>query len=613
DQAVLVTLAFAASQLGASNQAEVLLQGYQLDVPETVEIKVNHAASHIRWGEFESEDPLKPYAETDQALSLLDKACQCDWTTIDVTKAINQRLVFDRMLALLNRHRAHETVMHYKQLQAKNINVPVYALDAAGGAYLQLREPDKALVIFDTILEKDPTLYKTQLNKFYALIELERFDEASKLINKIAAAEPKYINRKDNPIIRENEKKLRADITKALGLSYGDNLAGSDKMLTALHNVGPSNIEVKNTLADIWRQRGWLDLAEKSFKNNLAKDKYNTHTKYGLAKTYLDGRDWAMAEKEINELNSYISPDEPILKDLNEAWKFHQKRQFISNFSTSSSSGSAVASKTKNIDALLYSAPFRNNYRAFAYNGLSNDDFPEGTGNILRPALGLEYRSYQWLAAAQLGIATNDGHGASGAINAQYRANDFWLFDTNIEFNAQQMPTRGQRVGIKGDLVEIGATYRWSELMQASSSAGYMHMSDGNIRKSLRLTLDRRLITTPHYKANIGIYASASKNNTNNAVYFNPKSDTEIAATLTQNWLTWRRYDRSFTQRLDLSTGHYQQEDFGGKGTWSIRYSHIWRFDRQFSLEYGIARTSHPYDGLTEFNNSFFGSINLLF
>lgn len=613
NQAIRGTLASAASNLGATNQAEVLLQKHPSDLPRNIEIKANHAASHIRWGQFEPVDLTQPYAETDRALNLLDNACQCNWPTLDVTKPINQKLVYDRMLALLSRHRASEVVMHYEQLQASNVNTPIYALDAVGGAYLALREPEKALAIFNDILEKKPNAYKTQLDQFYALIELERFDEASQLINKISTTEPNYLNRSDNPIVRENERKLRADITKALGLSFGDDLAGSENILMALHEIGPSNIEVQNTLANVWRRRGWLDLAEKTFKNNLAKDKHNTHTQYGLANTHLDGRDWALAEKEIKALNRYISPDEPILKDLNRRWKLHQKRQFISNFSTSSSSGSAVASKTKNINALLYSAPFRDNYRAFAYGGLSNDDFPEGSGNIFRPAVGLEYRSHQWLAAAQLGLATKDGHGASGAINAQYRASDYWLFDTNVEFNARQMPTRGQRVGIQGDLVDIGATYRWNELMQASASAGYMHMSDGNTRKSLRLTLDRRLLTAPHYKANIGIGASASKNSLNNAVYFNPESDTEIGAILTQDWLTWRRYDRSFTQRLGLGLGHYQQEDFGGKATWSVRYSHIWRFDRQFSLEYGIARTSHPYDGITEFNNSFFGSINLLF
>ena len=433
------------------------------------------------------------------------------------------------------------------------------------------------------------------------------------LINKITTSEPKYLNRIDNPIVRENEKKLQADITKALGLSFGDDLAGSEKILMALHKVGPSNIELKNTLANVWRQRGWLDLAEITFKNNSVQEKHNTHSKYGQANTYLDGRAWALAEKELNELNQHIPPDEPILKDLNKRWKLHQKRQFISGVSTSDSSGSAVASKTKNFDALLYSAPFKDNYRAFAYTGYTNDDFPEGTGNILRPGAGLEYRSHQWLTTARLGVATNDGHGVTSDLYTQYRASDYWLFDANLELNARQSPSRGQRIGIQGDLMSVGATYRWSELMQLSASAGYMQMSDGNNRQSLGLALDMRVYTQPHYKANVGLDASLSLNSLDNAVYFNPKSDTEISAILTQDWLTWRRYNRSFTQRLGLGYGHYQQERFGGEAIWSTRYSHIWRFDRQFSLEYGLARTSHPYDGDTEFNNSFFGGINLLF
>lgn len=613
DSAMAGTLASAAGDLGASTKAETLRQRYSLDAEKARSLQASHAAAYVRWGGFDPIDPRHPYADTDEALIALDRACQCDWATVDVNDIAKRKLVFDRMLALRDRHRAAEVVAHYKQLQAHNIEVPVYALRAAADAYLELREPEQALAVLDAILLKDPSEYDAQLDKFYALIELERFDEATRHIQTIIAQQPSYLNRSDNPTVRQNDKKLQADTVAAMGMAYGDNLAGSEKALTALQNIGPSNQQLSNHLANIWRWRGWLDLAGNTYQSNLVKEPNDTQAKYGLAHTYLDGRDWALADKEIKALNGYITPDDPALKDLNQRWALHQKRQFITDFNTGKSSGAAIGSRTSGINTWLYSAPFNDNYRVYANADYHHATFPEGDGNVLAPAVGLEYRSHDWLVASQLGLATQDGHGATGGVRASYRANDYWSFDSEAAFNSQQMPVRGQRVGTQGDLINAGVTYRWSELTQASAAVGYMNMSDGNNRQSLQLAWDNRLYTAPHYKAYLRAEASASRNSINNASYFNPKSDTALGATIRQDWLTWRRYDSSFTQRLILGMGTYQQQNFGSDGTWSVSYSHDWDINRWLNVEYGIARRGQPYDGIKEYRSSLFGHINLLF
>lgn len=613
DSAMAGTLASAASDLGATGKADILRQQYSFEAAKTQPLQASYAAAYVRWGGFDPVDPKQPYADTDQALSALDRACQCDWATVDVNDIAKRKLVFDRMLALRDRHRASEVVTHYQQLKAHAIEVPVYALRAAADAYLELREPEQALAVQDAILLKEPNEYNTQLDKFYALIELERFDEATRHIQTISAQQPSYLNRNDNPTVRQNDKKLQADTIAAMGMAYGDNLAGSEQALIALQNIGPSNQQISNHLANIWRWRGWLDLAGKTYQDNLAKEPNDMQAKYGLAHTYLDGRDWALADKEIKALNGYITPDDPALKELNRRWALHQKRQFITDFNTGKSSGAAIGSRTSGINTWLYSAPFNDNYRVYANADYHHATFPEGDGNVLAPALGLEYRSHDWLVASQLGLVTQDGHGATGGVRASYRANDYWLFDSEVAFNSQQMPVRGQRVGTQGDLIIAGLTYRWSELMQASAAVGYMNMSDGNNRQSLQLAWDNRIYNTPHYKAYVRAEASASRNSINNASYFNPKSDTALGATLRQDWLTWRRYDSSFTQRLILGAGTYQQQNFGSDGTWSVSYSHDWDINRWLNVEYGIARRGQPYDGIKEYRSSLFGHINLLF
>ena len=613
NQAIVATLASAASEIGATSKAKELSTHYRLDETKAQPIKASYAASRIRWGEFEPVNPAKPYAETDAALSALDDACKCDWAKIDLSQPANRKMLFDRILALHDRHRNTEVVAHYQQLTTQKIEIPTYALSAVGDAYLALREPEQALVIFNSILAKEPNQRDTQLDQFYALIELERYDEADGLAKRIAGSEPNYLNRKNNPTVRQNDKKLQADTTATLSLAYGDDLAGSQEKFVSLQKIGPNNTELKNNLATIWRWRGWLDLAAKTYQQNIDEEKNDLQAKYGLANTYIDGRDWALAAQEIKDLNSYISPEDPSLKALNKRWELHHKNQFSTDFSTSQFSGGPVGSKSNKINAWLYSAPFNDNYRVFINTGYSRDTFTEGNGTVVTPNIGVEYRSHDWRISTQLGAATKDGSGAAVATSGEYRPNDYWLFNAGLELNSQQAPVRGQRVGIYGEAAGIGASYRWSELMQASVAANYMHLSDGNTRQGLSLALDRRIYTTPHYKVNLNLNAATSHNSLDNAAYFNPKSDVAIGATLRQDWISWRRYDRSFAQGLALSIGNYQQEDFGSKATWSVSYSHNWKLDEIFELEYGITHGRQPYDGVTESYNSLFGRINLLF
>jgi biofilm PGA synthesis protein PgaA len=414
----------AATDLGATSQADKLKQQYAIESNKAQSIHAGHAASYVRWGDFDPPNPLQPYADIDQALHLLDNACQCDWATVDVTDPSKRKLVFDRMLALRDRHRATDVIAHYEQLMAHAIELPVYVMSAAADAYLELREPEQALAVLDAILIKEPEHYNSQLDKFYALIELERFEEATQHINQISASQPSYLNRNDNPVVRQNDKKLQADTLAIMGMAYGDNLAGSEQALIAQKNIGPNNLEIKNNLANVWRWRGWVDLAGKTYQENLSIEKYNTQARYGLAHTYLDGRDWVLASNQIEDLNSYITPDDPALKELNTRWALHQKRQFITNFNTGNSSGAAIGTRASFINAWLYSAPFNDNYRVFANADYNHGTFPEGSGAVLAPAVGLEYRSHDWVISSQLGVAAQDGQGATGGVRAVYRADD---------------------------------------------------------------------------------------------------------------------------------------------------------------------------------------------
>jgi biofilm PGA synthesis protein PgaA len=138
-------------------------------------------------------------------------------------------------------------------------------------------------------------------------------------------------------------------------------------------------------------------------------------------------------------------------------------------------------------------------------------------------------------------------------------------------------------------------------------------MDDGNQRELINIGIDRRLITRPHYKLTTHISVGASHNNESDVAYFNPASDVDTKIILDNEWMLWRRYERSFSHRLQIGAGEYWQKIFGTDVTWSISYEQQIKWDDAFEIDYGVERNRHPYDGVNEIATQFFARLNLLY
>jgi biofilm PGA synthesis protein PgaA len=140
-----------------------------------------------------------------------------------------------------------------------------------------------------------------------------------------------------------------------------------------------------------------------------------------------------------------------------------------------------------------------------------------------------------------------------------------------------------------------------------------MNIDDGNQRESVNATLDRRLITMPYYKLTAHLRADASLNDEVNVNYFNPARDLEAGAILDNEWMLWRRYESSFGHRLQVGAGEYWQKNFGSDATWMISYEQQFKLNDRFEIDYGVKRSRHPYDGVSETSTQLLARLNLIF
>lgn len=608
------TLIQAAREAGAIPQAIALTQQYPDTVDKNEIDKINNdsAAQYIAWGHYTPKNQAERFADTDKALNKLDEACKCDWNTLDLNAGINKNLVFDRIVALRDRYRMQEVITHYQQLLNAKIDPPAYVLNAVGDAYLYKRMPEEAIQAYNASLLKEPDNTETKFSKFYTLVELEKFEEATTLIDGLSKNTVAYRQRPKNPIIRENENRLDADSKSFYVRAYGDDLNFAEQHFQALNNIGPMNSDIRMSLGEIWRWRGWPERAEQRFTEINQDYPDLLQAKVNLANTHLDLRDWQVAEKEIKPLaNEY--PENTSVQALDRRWMLHNERQLIVDGFGSTSSGSAFGSRSQGLNAVLYSRPIDYNYRAFVSTQYDHATFPEGSGNVVYPGAGLEYTNRDWRLTGALSQASLSNIGVTAAATAEYRLNDYWSFAAALDANSTQMPLRGLKTGASGDLASANAVYRWSDLTRASAGVSYMNISDGNHRESMNLQLDRRLITQPHYQLTTHIRVDASRNDKNDAIYFNPERDLDTSVVLDNKWILWRRYERSFSHRLQIGAGDYWQKNFGSDLTWMISYEQQFKWDDRFEIDYGITRNRHPYDGTNELSTQFFSRLNLLF
>ena len=106
----------------------------------------------------------------------------------------------------------------------------------------------------------------------------------------------------------------------------------------------------------------------------------------------------------------------------------------------------------------------------------------------------------------------------------------------------------------------------------------------------------------PHHKTQFGISSYLGRNSLDQTSYFSPKESISVGVDFNHDWLTWREYEQSLTQKFSLTTGFYKQNQFDAEPVVDIRYGHQWQLTRTWGLQYGVGWGMHPYDGEKEKN-----------
>jgi biofilm PGA synthesis protein PgaA len=139
--------------------------------------------------------------------------------------------------------------------------------------------------------------------------------------------------------------------------------------------------------------------------------------------------------------------------------------------------------------------------------------FPEGKGQQNFGRVGLEWRSRDWWAEAEVsGSSFGQGSKTGARVAAAYDIDDHWQLSAAANWRSRATPLRALHNGITSNSVELGLRWRQSELREWSVGITPSHFSDGNHRTELLVTGKERLMTRTTWFLDLGIEGYAARN-----------------------------------------------------------------------------------------------------
>ncbi len=574
---------------------------------ETVNLEADVAALQIRYGSQSWYPDARRHEGTDTALAKVDELL----ARPDLDADMALRLRYDRIVALANRRRATEAITEFENLGVDHAVIPSYALAAAGMAYLSERQADTARRLLEQAVARDPGNFQLKFQLFFAYTDSREAKRAIDLAGELLATLPETNRVPGSKVVKGNRDYLRAAIMFGLAQAYFYELEDSQRHFERLLVKAPHNTDIRHELANVYRWRGWLDRSLSEYAQVLTVEPDLMSARVGNAHARLDYGDYATVERELHVLGEYYD-DEPIVKNLLQRWRVHNRQEFVTNARFGNSSGPTFGNDQYTVDAAWYSKPLARNFRVLLFTHDAYADFPAGAVHRERAGAGLEYRRMRWLASARVSASRNGGEaGLRGTAN--YRLSDLWKFGAVVETQSNANPLRGQRSGVSSDLVAVNATWTHSESTDAAVQLGRQDYSDGNAGTQLLLRAQHRFINSPRFRLGASAEFYADEHDRDDVDYFSPLDSRGAYVGMRYDWLMTRRYDFALTHMLAGKLGRYDQSGFDVESTWLFDYEFQFELNNRFSGHVGFSRRRDVFDGGREYGTFVTGGIRWRF
>lgn len=602
----------ALERIGAAELARSRAATYPAALRPGEEQRLTSGASAfpIRWGE-QIRDPAERlpeqrFARTDRAIAALDAAIAA-WSAQGDAVAPHRRSArLDRVVALVNRARMTEAIAEAEALAAGG-PLPAYVQAAIAQAYFSQRRVEDAEAAYRAAIAGDPNLIEARFGLFYALTEQRRWDDAQAVVadldrlipawRAVRGAEAQAAGGQS-----EEWDRVAAERVAALWYQYGDDLAEAERRVDQLTERAPRNISLRAHRGDIWRLRLWPERALEEYDAALADTPDSLEIRLGRGHALLDLRRYREATAQVEELVREYPEDLAVQRLARRLRIWH-----MWELEAEATAGLGRGSPDGEFDLGMrfYSPPIDWNWRLFAGSTLRSGGTPSGYLTTFRLSAGVEWRDPAMLLRGGVSTDINGRDRAGGFLEGTWRLSDQWSIQGTTELTARDTPLAAARVGIWSDAVGLGVLWRQDDLREAEATIRAMRFSDDNTRLIGFLRWQERVLNRHDWKLDLQPYAYVTSNTRDDAPYFNPDRDAEVALTATLTWIAWGRWEESLRVRGSVTAGGYWQQGFGWSPVISARVENVHVLSETLNFSYGVGWTRRSYDG--DEQDGFFG------
>jgi len=508
----------------------------------------------------------------------------------------NLRPRFDFIVAAAENRDMQDAVNAYEQLVQEEIQSPYWLLENIGRAYLYLKQPDKALDVYNQALKLNPRSYNARFGKFYVLQENRKWNDADKILEELDK-EYKW-NYWAGKQKRSEPKKLEIAIARGWKLAYEDRLDEAEEYFLNLHRRAPANIAIRSAIAYIYMFRGWPRKALMEFQIIETMDPENLEARIGKIRALNELEFKEEARQEKNAIlhqpgKAYYKRTgvQKLDRDLLLEEKFRVGFDFVYENSNDNSSDYLAI--------LRLAEPLTLHTDLTAYVLRRRTAQFESVGQFDRVGLGIDHTfNSDWRAAETISFDTSQGSEFGFLTELFYTPDDHWKLEASYDTFAVDIALRARAFGIRGRKASAGITYRQSEWREMSFGYTHWDFSDKNKRDEGLLRYEQGLWVRNDWRQRLYVEYYLGRNSLLNRPYFNPHRSWSLTGTLMTQQTLWDIYNRKFLHKLFLTAGNYNQSGFGSKEIMIIRYQQEIDFSDTQALLWGITWARQPYDGI---------------
>ena len=521
-----------------------------------------------------------------------------------------RRFYYEYIYALNERNRSKKVLEQIPNTGVPIEQMPPYVRQAIADAYFKKQQPQIAEKIYKNLLqEKNYAHFELYAGLYYALIEQEKYQEADQLLKIMDKVLPtfQYSNAKGVDKVTHDD---RSEYLALVGLNYAyrQEYAKAEQYYEQLIAKAPNNVLFQNNRAFIQLLRENPQRAESivsQWDGVVPVDE-------GIRIRHLENlraleniQQWRLQSAELMQT---MPEDTTVVKNKKELnARKHASIQHLSNFSESDSDSTGLLNRLRGNReqdhfTRIHSPWLFDNYRGYVDHSFRSGEYDTGTIEDQRVGLGLEWASRRKAVNLMLSQSIDnpqDQDRFGVKVNWSQWLNDHWQY--GLGFNSQaDFTLQAIRKGNEGKSYTLDLNWQQHESRKAGLVYQLTDIDDGNTRQEVSAYLKQQIFQAPHHITSLTLAGYYSQNKDVIVDYFNPEESYSAELNLQHEWITWRRYDRNFTQHFEATIGAFGQDNYSTKPIYKLFYEHDWQISRTWSLNYGIGWGTHPYDGEDE-------------